>query len=146
MKIHDEKKAEQIKRLSGVVQDISAKLLVVPLAYVLIAGQLATDGGMKNHIIIIGAAVFALLMTLMVINQFVSLVHIRQDIDQMKTDYADRLQKTAWSGPFSQLTMKYWVQFWLLLMVIAIIIGIFCLTFSLYWDYTHPPVAGPIKP
>lgn len=134
----DEKKAEQMKRLNGVIQDISTKLLSIPLAYVLIAGQLTQGGAMKNHIIIIGASVFSLLMIMIVVGQLLTLRHIRQDIGILKSTYKDRLDEAGLNVQFKQLTTKHLMQAATLWTVAAIVVAVFGMAFYLYRDYTTP--------
>jgi len=133
---YDEFKTKQMKSLNGVVQDISTKLLSIPLAYVLIAGQLTKDGGMKNHIIIIGAFVFALIMMVMVGAQYLTLRHIKEDLDGLEKGYKDRLCEAGLEEPFKQLKSKHFVQKLILQLVFIVVVSVFIMSYWLYADYT----------
>ncbi|HEX7046648.1 MAG TPA: hypothetical protein VF275_03625 [Gammaproteobacteria bacterium] len=133
----DREKIEQAKRLGAVLHDVSAKLLAIPLAYILIAGQLVDDGGMRNHIIMVGAAVFALIMLTMITAQYVTLRHLKEDIDELKCNYLKKLDEQHVSGTYSQLTAKYRVQLAVLLIVAAVVIFVFFMAFNLYLEYTR---------
>lgn len=134
----DEQKSEHMKKLNAAVQDISAKLLSIPLAYVLIAGQLEENGGMKNHIIAIGSIIFAMLMIMMVGGQLLTLRHIRQDIASFKDSYKDRINAVGLGAQFKQLTSKRRVQSGILWVVLVIVVAITIMALYLYGEYTSP--------
>lgn len=134
----DEKKSEQMKRLNAVVQDMSIRLFAIPIAYILIAGQLVENDGMKNNIIMTGAAIFAFLMLLMVISQLITLKHIKHDRTVLESDYKDKVDNDVLTIPLQQLRTKYYLQMGILISVLLVVVGIFYMSFELYVDYSSP--------
>lgn len=131
----EENKADQIKRLGAVVQDNAAKLLAIPLGYVVIAGQLVQQGGMKNVIIISSAGIFAILMTLLVVNLGMTLWHIKKDIDSLESKYSDRMGAEVIRDPLRQLRANFIIQFSILVVVLFVVWVVFLFNLLLFQNY-----------
>lgn len=132
----ESRKTEQLGKMTAVVQDIAIKLLSVPLAYILIAGQLVENAATKNHIIIFGAFVFMVLMCLLISNQIYTLFHVWQDISSIEDFFRNRLRHPRLSKAISKLRRYFSVQMTVLLIVLAVTIGVFYSSFNLYEEYT----------
>lgn len=84
-------------KLNNVFSSIQNQLLAIPIALVLIGGQMENTGAwaQKNIVIWLGALVFALLLSLMVRNQKSTISAIRQEIDQQWKQIEDDHRSVA---------------------------------------------------
>ncbi len=136
----DSQRTAYIERTQKIINDISAKVLSIPLAYILIAGQLSDQAGMKNHIILVGAVIFVLLITIMILFQFSVLNHINQDVKSLKDQYKDNIDEEPFKSKFSQLTSKIKLQRAILGFIVFVIFLVFYLVYRLYSQYTDPTI------
>ena len=132
----NEAKISYMKRLNDVVQDISNKILSIPIAYILIAASLENQKNIKNHIIIMGAFIFAVLLIMMIINQMILLQHIKQDISKLDGFYNSQEIKSNVDDVKKKLSAKASWQKAVLWITLLVIIFIFCFCFVLYYKYT----------
>lgn len=83
-RVHEAKRDYTLK-LNGALNDIHAKLIAIPVAVVLVGGQMKADSSaaatLQNIVLLAGALVFALLMLFITANQRHSLRAIRQDYE-----------------------------------------------------------------
>lgn len=93
----EKEKLEAILKLNKVFSDIQNQLLAVPVALVLVSGQMEDKGAWtsKNVLIWLGALVFSILMNLMIRNQRNTLKAIKQEIDQQKQQIERKYQSIA---------------------------------------------------
>lgn len=123
-KIKDEIEREKLDftiKLNTVFSSIQNQLLAIPVAFVLVGGQMENTGSwsQKNIVIWLGALVFALLLSLLVRNQRNTLSAVRQEIDQQWTkiesdhrSVADRFRDLYWA-----LEERHKHQIWLIRIV-----------------------------
>lgn len=83
-KVHEAKR-EYLIKLNGALNDVHAKLIAIPVAVVLVGGQMKSDGTaaatLQNAVLLAGAVVFAVLMLMITANQRHSLRSIKQDYE-----------------------------------------------------------------
>lgn len=82
----EKEKLDAMIKLNKVFSDVQSQLLTVPVALVLIGGQLEDKGSWsnKNLLIWMGALVFSVLMSLLIRNQRHTLTAVKLEIDQQR--------------------------------------------------------------
>ena len=83
----DKDQLDYTKKIYGTVNDIQAKLIAVPAAFLLIFAQFDFTGVQffKNILILVGAVLFSILIDLLLRNQFGVLKYVRTEIEHLKT-------------------------------------------------------------
>lgn len=90
----EKEKLDAMLKLNKVFSDIQSQLLAVPVALVLVAGQMENSGNWtsKNVLIWLAALIFAALMDLLIRNQRHTLKAVKQEIDQQRLQIATKYQ------------------------------------------------------
>lgn len=93
----EKEKLEAMVKLNKVFSDIQSQLLAVPVALVLVGGQMEDKSAWtsKNVLIWVGALVFAVLMDLLIRNQRNTLQAVKEEIDQQKQQIGSKYQCVA---------------------------------------------------
>jgi len=96
-KVKDEVEKEKLDamiKLNKVFSDIQNQLLAIPVALVLVGGQMEDKGLLtsKNFLIWFGVLVFSILMSLLVRNQRNTLKAVKDEIDQQKRQIETKYQ------------------------------------------------------
>ena len=113
-------KREYMLKLNGAVGEIHTKLIAIPTAVVLVAGQMKTPNSVPNLIsnvvLLVGAVVFAVLMFMVTINQKHSLEAIRSEYSHRRIRLQGELPKLfqQFEEPFRELEKRYVHQRWLI--------------------------------
>lgn len=99
----EKEKLDAMVKLNKVFSDVQSQLLAVPVALVLVGGQMEDKGAWtsKNVLIWLGALVFAILMDLLIRNQRHTLKAVNQEIDQQRQQIESKYQ--AISDRFSEI-------------------------------------------
>jgi len=138
-----EKKLEYTKKINDVFSEIQGKLLAIPVALILIGGQMksAESISLNNTLVLVGAVVFSIFMFFLLGNQRSTLDAIKEDLEsqrkKLETDHAAikcELEKT-----FTMLDYRYNKQ----MMTIKIIDRIVWLGLALaiiLFIYNTPPL------
>lgn len=147
-KIKNEVEKEKLDftiKLNSVFSSIQNQLLAIPVALVLVGGQMENTGSwsQKNIVIWLGALVFALLLSLLVRNQKNTLSAIRQEIDQqwrkIESDHrpvANRFQDLYWA-----LEERHLHQIWLIRIVETLVaFSLLAATAYLLWISVPQPI------
>lgn len=134
----EKEKLDAMLKLNKVFSDIQNQLLAVPVALVLVGGQMENKGAWtsKNSLIWLGALVFATLMDLLIRNQRHTLTAVKQEIDQQRQQIESKYQSVAdrFSKIYSDIYKRYAHQERLIAIVdflVAISLGV--TTFMLLW-------------
>lgn len=93
----EKEKLDAMVKLNKVFSDIQSQLLAVPVALVLVGGQMEDKGAWtsKNVLIWLGALVFAALMDLLIRNQRHTLKAVKQEIGQQRMQIEQKYQSIA---------------------------------------------------
>lgn len=140
----EEKKLEYISKLNSVISDIQNKILTIPLALILIGGQLKkTDSfNIQNAMIVMGSWVFSILMTILILNQERTLYYLRKDAKAVEARFQNKYSNIAdkLKEPFKDIKWRYWQQETVL---IGILIAAWFVTFSATYlfDYYTDKIA-----
>ncbi|OKS84558.1 hypothetical protein [Mucilaginibacter polytrichastri] len=88
----DKDQLEYTKKIYNTVNDIQSKLIAVPAAFLLIFAQFDFTGAQlfKNVLIFIGAVLFAILIDILLRNQFGVLSYIRTELESLKTNLKNK--------------------------------------------------------
>lgn len=107
----EREKLDFIAKLNKVFSDIQNQLLAIPVALILVAGQMESQAGWaaKNLLIWAGALVFSLLMDLLIRNQRNTLEAIHQEIGQQQQLIQEQHRSVAgqFISSFTQLQNRY---------------------------------------
>lgn len=78
----DKDKMEYTKRIYGTVNDIQAKLIALPAAFLLVFSQFdySGNGDTKNGLILVAAVIFSVILEILLRNQFSVLDYIEKEI------------------------------------------------------------------
>jgi hypothetical protein len=131
-----EQKVELIGKFHKTFSEIQNHLLTIPLAVLLIAGQMqdTTSISLKNISILIGSIVFAFIMNLLLKNQTDNLQAIKQEIDHQQTQFNEKHSalSSKYSDLFNDLTERYNKQKKLLKFVDGMVALLLILSFALF--------------
>lgn len=107
----EKEKLEFTTKLNKVFSDIQNQLLAIPVAVVLIGGQMerANEWTLKNSLIWAGAFFFCILMNLLIRNQRNTLIAIRHEIDQQWQQIRGKHSSVAdrFSASYQQLELRH---------------------------------------
>lgn len=92
-----EKKLDYVLKLNKTFSDIQNQLLAIPLAVVLVGGQMEPVGtlGVKNFVVFFGVLVFSILMSLLLRNQRDSVAAISAEIEDLKSQFKNKSSARA---------------------------------------------------
>lgn len=93
----EKEKLDAMLKLNKVFSDIQNQLLAVPVALVLVGGQMEYSGRWisKNVVIWLAALIYAVLMDLLIRNQRHTLKAVKDEIDQQRQQIATKYQTIA---------------------------------------------------
>ena len=96
----DKDQLEYTKKIYNTVNDIQTKLIAVPAAFLLIFAQFDFTGVQffKNILILLSAVLFAILIDILLRNQFGILRYIRTEIEHLKTNLSNKETKVDLSA------------------------------------------------
>ena len=138
----EKQRLEFTTRLNKVFSDIQNQLLAVPVALILVGGQMQNAGSLRisNLTIWIGALVFSVLMALLIRNQGNTLQAVRHEFElQWQTMVGDEkltLCSEQFESAYTELNKRYHHQKWLLSIVDALVAASFALTSGLLVWYS----------
>lgn len=134
----EKEKLDAMIKLNKVFSDVQSQLLTVPVALVLVGGQLEDKGAWsnKNLLIWLGALVFAVLMDLLIRNQRHTLTAVKQEIDQQRRQLEKKYNSIAnrFLNSYSEIDRRYKHQRRLILVIdflVAMSLG--ATTFMFIW-------------
>lgn len=142
----EKEKLEAMLKLNKVFSDIQSQLLAIPVALVLVGGQMEDKGAWtsKNVLTWLGALVFAILMDLLIRNQRNTLKAVKQEIDQQRHQIESKYQSIAgrFSGIYSDIDKRHTHQRRLIAIVdLLVAISLAVTSFMLLWfSATLPPL------
>lgn len=117
----EKEKLDAMIKLNKVFSDVQSQLLTVPVALVLVGGQLEDKGAWsnKNLLIWLGALVFAVLMDLLIRNQRHTLTAVKQEIDQQRQQIENKYHSVAnrFRGSYREIDCRYGHQLRLIYVV-----------------------------
>lgn len=136
----EKEKLDALIKLNKVFSDIQNQLLAVPVALILVGGQMENFGrwGAKNVLIWLGALVFAVFMALLVRNQRHTLAAVKSEIDRQWNEMQGRHREIAarFSDSYKELDTRYNHQSKLIL-VVEFLVGLsFLITTGLLAYYS----------
>lgn len=127
----EKEKLDAMVKLNKVFSDVQSQLLAVPVALVLVGGQMANKGVMtsKNLLIWLGALVFAVLMDLLIRNQRHTLRAVKNEIDQQRQQIETKYQSIAsrFADIYREIEDRHTHQqrlIWVVDVLVAISLGI----------------------
>ena len=93
----EKEKLDAMVKLNKVFSDVQGQLLAVPVALVLVGGQMKDEGAwnVKNLLIWFGALVFSILMDLLIRNQRHTLKAVKNEIDQQRDQIKNKYRSIA---------------------------------------------------
>lgn len=93
----EKEKLDAIVKLNKVFSDIQNQLLAIPIALVLVGGQMENknEWASKNIIIWLGALIFSILMDLLIHNQRNTLIAVKNEVDQQRQQIESKYQSVA---------------------------------------------------
>ncbi|WP_446809395.1 hypothetical protein ACH50O_19400 [Methylomonas sp. 2BW1-5-20] len=134
----EKEKLDAMIKLNKVFSDVQSQLLTVPVALVLVGGQLEDKGAWsnKNLLIWLGALVFAVLMDLLIRNQRHTLTAVKQEIDQQRQQLEKKYNSVAnrFLGSYSEIDHRYIHQrrlIWVIDFLVAMSLG--ATTYMFIW-------------
>jgi len=121
----EKEKLDAMLKLNKVFSDIQNQLLAVPVALVLVGGQMEEKGAWisKNILIWLGALIFAVLMDLLVRNQRHTLKAVKSEIDQQHQQIVSKYKAVAprFESIYREIEDRYAHQQWLIRVVDALV-------------------------
>lgn len=141
----EERKLEFTIRLNKVFSEIQNKLLAIPVALILVGGQMEKTGSvtLKNFLILLGAFVFSVLMQMLIHNQRQTLKSLKEEIDRQRDSLRHRYVAVSakFEGAFDQLGDRYSDQELLLDRISLLVWAGFCVALVAFiWfsgDFKH---------
>lgn len=121
----EKEKLDAMLKLNKVFSDIQSQLLAVPVALVLVGGQMEEKGVWvsKNILIWVGALIFSILMDLLVRNQRHTLTAVKNEIDQQHQQIVSKYKAIAprFESIYREIEDRYAHQKWLIRVVDALV-------------------------
>lgn len=134
----EKEKLDAMLKLNKVFSDIQSQLLAVPVALVLVGGQMEDKSAWtsKNLMIWLGALAFAILMDLLIRNQRHTLNAVKQEIDQQRSQIESKYQSIAkrFGGIYDEIDDRHKHQRRLIAVVdLLVATSLAVTTFLLLW-------------
>jgi hypothetical protein len=121
----EKEKLDAMVKLNKVFSDIQGQLLAVPVALVLVGGQMEDKGHWtsKNLLIWLGAVIFSILMDLLIRNQRHTLKAVKNEIDQQREQIEKKYQAVAqrFEAIYKEIDDRHSHQQWLIRIVDALV-------------------------
>jgi len=121
----EKEKLDAMVKLNKVFSDVQGQLLAVPVALVLVGGQMEDSGHWtsKNLLIWLGAVIFSILMDLLIRNQRHTLKAVKNEIDQQREQIEKKYQTIAprFEAIYTEIDERHSHQQWLILIVDALV-------------------------
>jgi hypothetical protein len=138
---------DSMLKLNKTFSEIQNQLLALPVALVLVAGQMTAGSELtlKNFVLWAGALLFSILMWLLVHNQRNAVMAIEEEIDfrWQKIEKQPLAIKERFEGSFISLRKRKNKQDVLLKFLNCIVVvSLASSTLALYWHSTRPGSAG----
>lgn len=136
----EKEKLDAMVKLNKVFSDVQGQLLAVPVALVLVGGQMEDKGAWtsKNVLIWLGALIFSILMDLLIRNQRHTLKAVKNEIDQQRQQIESKYQTIAprFKDIYKEIEGRHTHQQWLIRVVDALVALSLCITsvFLLYFS------------
>lgn len=136
----EKEKLDAMVKLNKVFSDVQGQLLAVPVALVLVGGQMEDKGAWtsKNVLIWLGALIFSVLMDLLIRNQRHTLKAVKNEIDQQRQQIENKYQTIAprFEDIYEEIEARHTHQQWLIRVVDALVALSLCITsvFLLYFS------------
>ena len=149
-KVRDEiekRKLDFVDRLNKVFSDIQNKILAVPIAQIVAAGQMKPDEDFKNTVIFIGVILFTILMDIMIRNQADAITAIGTEIDRQQADIKEKYPQFElnFKEIFNYLSVRERTQKHRLNLVSAIIAFSILFSASVFMQSSIYDFCTPIK-
>lgn len=134
----DKEKLDAMIKLNKVFSDIQSQLLTIPVALVLVGGQMENKGAFqaKNVLIWLGVLIFAIFMNLLIRNQRHTLNAVKQEIDQQRQQIKDKYPTVngRFNSIYAEIDTRYDHQTKLIQIVNYLVFGALLLsTYLLLW-------------
>lgn len=121
----EKEKLDAMVKLNKVFSDVQGQLLAVPVALVLVGGQMEDKGAWtsKNLLIWFGALIFSILMDLLIRNQRHTLKAVKHEIDQQRQQIENKYQAIAprFADIYKEIEDRHTHQQWLIRVVDALV-------------------------
>lgn len=121
----EKEKLDAMVKLNKVFSDVQGQLLAVPVALVLVGGQMEDKGSWtsKNLLIWLGALIFSVLMDLLIRNQRHTLKAVKHEIDQQRLQIESKYQTIAprFADIYKEIEGRHTHQQWLIRVVDALV-------------------------
>ena len=121
----EKEKLDAMVKLNKVFSDVQGQLLAVPVALVLVGGQMEDKGAWtsKNLLIWLGALIFSILMDLLIRNQRHTLKAVKHEIDQQRHQIENKYQTIAsrFADIYKEIEGRHTHQQWLIRVVDAMV-------------------------
>lgn len=128
----EKEKLDAMVKLNKVFSDVQSQLLAVPVALVLVGGQMEDKGAWtsKNLLIWLGALIFSILMDLLIRNQRHTLKAVKHEIDQQRRQIENKYQTIAprFADIYREIEDRHTHQQWLIRVVDALVALSFVIT------------------
>ncbi len=134
----EKEKLDAMIKLNKVFSDVQGQLLTVPVALVLVGGQMKNVGSFtfENLMIWLGALVFSVLMNLLIRNQRHTLNAVKHEIDQQRQQIESKYQTIAprFVDIYKEIEERHAHQHRLILVIDALVaISLFISTVLLFF-------------
>ncbi|OAJ70511.1 hypothetical protein A7976_02620 [Methylobacillus sp. MM3] len=114
----EKEKLDAMIKLNKVFSDMQSQLLAVPVALVLVGGQMENKGAWtsKNLLIWLGALIFAILMDLLIRNQRHTLKAVKNEVDQQQQQLESKYQTVVsrFQHVYKEIDARHAHQKWLI--------------------------------
>ncbi|BBE51195.1 hypothetical protein OYT1_ch1650 [Ferriphaselus amnicola] len=143
----EKEKLDAMIKLNKVFSDVQSQLLAVPVALVLVGGQMEDKASWtgKNILIWLGALIFAILMDLLIRNQLHTLNAVKQEIDQQRQQITSKYSAVAnrFSGIYKDINDRHNHQKGLITTVDALVAIALTVTTWMLLYYSGALPSGP---
>lgn len=143
----EKEKLDAMVKLNKVFSDIQSQLLAVPVALVLVGGQMEDKGVWvsKNVLIWLGAMVFSILMDMLIRNQRHTLKAVKHEIDQQRQQIASKYQAVAsrFESAYQEIDERHIHQQRLISVVDLLVAGCLFITTVLLFVYSGACALNP---
>ena len=141
-------RVEHTAKIHKAISDIQGQLLGIPVSTIIVATQLKEVSGpgaamWGNIAVLVGVAVFVVLLGLAIRNQFHSLDILRIEVDRHESATKKECATIAprFSEVYGTLRDRISNQIWILLIIGLLAVGGFFLAFIMFFAMTQPALA-----